>query len=232
MQRLESSPSSNDWEQAYVQLETYEQAMRKNWRRLKRCGLLEHLRPHMRVLDLCCGQGTILNRLALIGTQAVGLDCSWSLLRLAQQRGADHLVCADSSALPFRDDSFDFVIVQGGLHHLWVEQLEQTLTEVDRVLKAGGLFAFSEPANTWALRLYVRLVETPLSSLTSYTRNWRKTLDHERPTYFNWLQMQERALDLLGQRMELLRADRGLVTLFGLARSKKGSPNAIDHDRQ
>lgn len=212
-----------EWEDGYIHLDTFEQAVRKNWHRLKRCGLVTCLRPGMSVLDLCCGRGSTLSPLVSFGARVVGLDLSHSLLRLARQNGVEALVLADSSVLPFRSDSFDAVVVQGGLHHLWFDQFERTLSEIDRVLKPRGLFAFTEPANTLALRLYVALVDSPLASLISYTRNWRKTLEHERGTYFHWLRAQDRAIALIRSRMDALRMERGVVTMFGLARSRKSA---------
>ena len=219
--RQASAAPSQEWEEGYLQLDTPEQAARKNFRRLQQSGLLQHLRPEMRVLDLCCGRGPTLRALAPTSTQLVGLDLSCSLLRLALHEGFRRLVCADSSILPFDADSFDVVIVQGGLHHLTSDQFHRALSEIDRVLKPGGYFVFTEPANTWALRLYIALVDTPLCHLTSYTRTWRKIFDLERQTYFPWLKNQGRALVLISQRMELLRVTKGLVTLVGLARSRK-----------
>jgi len=210
-----------EWETGYVQLEPFEQSVRKNWQRLRRCGLPDRLIPGMRVLDLCCGWGSTLASLSAQQCDAIGLDLSPALLRAAQERGMQCLVCADSTVLPFQPDSFDVVIVQGGLHHLWADQFERALTEIDRVLAPGGYFAFTEPCNTWVLRLYVRLVDGPLANATTYTRNWRTTLEHERPTYFHWLKTQRRALAEIASRMELIRVDKGLVTMFGLARSRK-----------
>jgi ubiquinone/menaquinone biosynthesis C-methylase UbiE len=174
----------------------------------------------MRVLDLCCGHGATLVPLGARGVDAVGLDLSPALLRMAQSKGLRKLVCGDSTVLPFRSGAFHVVTIQGGFHHLWADQFERALAEIVRVLKPGGYLAFTEPANTWVLRLYVRLVDGPLANLTAYTRNWRLTLEQERPTYFHWLKTQDRALASLAGRMELVQLKKGLVTLFGLARRR------------
>jgi hypothetical protein len=94
------------------------------------------------------------------------------------------------------------------------------------VLKPGGFFAFTEPCNTWALRLYLRLVDGPLANLTAYTRNWRITLEHERDTYVHWMRFQREAVRRIGERMALLRFEHGPVTMFGLAQSRKAAPAA------
>lgn len=210
------------WENGYVQLESFKRSVQKNWHRLRRCGVEAELTPGRRVLDLCCGWGSTLVSLNAHRLDAIGLDLSPALLRRAQEHGLTRLVCADTTALPFRPNAFDIVTVQGGLHHLWFDQFERALVEIDRVLKPGGYFAFSEPCNTWMLRLYIALMHSPLSSyLTTYMRNWRTTFEHERDTYFHWLGAQRKAIDVIAARMELLRLHRGLVTMFGLARSCK-----------
>lgn len=212
-----------EWEEGYVGLESFEQSLRKNFHRLSRCGLLEHLQPGMTMLDICCGWGSTMRVLEDRSVDVIGLDLSVPLLRIAREKGCRQLVAADAGRLPFPDDRFDAVVIQGGLHHFWSDQLQGVLEEIDRVLRPGGWFAFSEPANTWLLRLYVRLVDTPLAKLTPYTRHWRRTLDYERGTYFHWLGSQGAALGRIGERFSLLRCEHGMVTLFGLARSKKSS---------
>jgi ubiquinone/menaquinone biosynthesis C-methylase UbiE len=49
------------------------------------------------------------------------------------------------SGLPFNDDSFDAAVLMDVIHHL--ETPAETLKEVVRVLKPGGLFIAFEPNN-------------------------------------------------------------------------------------
>jgi SAM-dependent methyltransferase len=98
-----------------------------------------------RVLEAMCGSGQVTRQLLARGAHVVGLDVSQSQVELFKakfpQCGA---VCASVTDLGFEDDSFDHVVVMGGLHHTH-PRLEETVAEIHRVLKPGGYLCFSEP---------------------------------------------------------------------------------------
>ncbi|MDP1898273.1 MAG: class I SAM-dependent methyltransferase, partial [Sulfurimicrobium sp.] len=50
-----------------------------------------------------------------------------------------------AEAIPAADESFDIVLMFKSLHHVPVEQMDQAMAEIDRVLKPGGLAYISEP---------------------------------------------------------------------------------------
>ncbi|MEX2016830.1 MAG: class I SAM-dependent methyltransferase, partial [Candidatus Hydrogenedentales bacterium] len=67
------------------------------------------LKTPPRHLDLACGTGTLLARLRVAGWSSIGADLSPAMLRTARKsRLIDRLVCADMTALPFRN-SFDYI---------------------------------------------------------------------------------------------------------------------------
>lgn len=87
------------------------------------------------VLDLGCGGGW---RLYTTIGPVVGLDLSVSSL----QRAASLYTAvarADLGALPFAEDSFDFVVSSDVIGHVRREQKDAVLGEIYRVLKRGGL---------------------------------------------------------------------------------------------
>src|SRR5262245_29581803 len=61
-----------------------------------------------RVLEIGCGTGLILGRLAGIAAEAWGVDLSPGMLRGARERGL-RVVQASATQLPFADGSFDVV---------------------------------------------------------------------------------------------------------------------------
>lgn len=99
------------------------------------------LQPGERVLDLGCGTGATVARLRSQGIDAVGIDFAPEMVRAATQQHdlAAHVTCAEATQIPFEDQRFDVVMVDGVLHHLAVQgKLIAALREVRRVLKPGG----------------------------------------------------------------------------------------------
>ncbi len=100
--------------------------------------------PRGRSLDLACGEGRHLRELRRAGVDAVGLDLSLPLLRLARRSETPPflLVRADMRRLPFRDASFSAVtsfFTSFGYFAAKAEDVE-VAREIRRVLGAGGRF--------------------------------------------------------------------------------------------
>lgn len=92
-----------------------------------------------RVLDLCCGQGNVIQALLRAGARVVGVDFSATMLGHARRRVPDgSFVEADAQALDFADAEFDAVTCNFGLVH--VSDQPRALAEIRRVLKPGGRF--------------------------------------------------------------------------------------------
>jgi SAM-dependent methyltransferase len=99
------------------------------------------------ILELCCGGGQSAVHLAQRGANVTGVDFSEKQLEFARRFAASKGVrirfeqgdVRDLSA--FRSDSFDIAFSAFALG--FVEDLEATFHEASRVLRRGGLFAFS-----------------------------------------------------------------------------------------
>lgn len=100
-----------------------------------------------RVLDLGCGTGATLERLAKRYRRAeiIGLDFAHGMLTHARRRGhwlnRPRVVCADAEQLPLADDSVDLIFSNATLQ--WVNDLDATFRDLLRVLRPGGLLMFS-----------------------------------------------------------------------------------------
>lgn len=111
--------------------------------------------PGDRVLDIGCGNGTLLVDIARRvdgGGEVTGLDPSRDMLDAARARGEglDNLRFVEGRAtdLPFEDESFDKAVSLQVFEY--VEDVETALSEVARVLRTGGRFVIADlHFDTW-----------------------------------------------------------------------------------
>lgn len=121
------------------------------------------------VLDVGCGSGRHMLASVLQGHETAGIDFSRNMLRIANRKlkstsfNIYHLVLADASQIPFRNDSFAYILHIATLHNLPSRPLRvRSLNEVGRVLKSGGRCLIS----VWK-RLQFRFLST---AITIYLR--------------------------------------------------------------
>jgi ubiquinone/menaquinone biosynthesis C-methylase UbiE len=100
------------------------------------------------VLEVGCGTGLVLSRLAKIARSAKGIDLSPGMLARAKARGLD-VTRAPATALPFADRSFDVTCSFKVLAH--VPEIERALSEMARVTRPGGIM-LAEFYNPFSLR--------------------------------------------------------------------------------
>jgi SAM-dependent methyltransferase len=103
-----------------------------------------------RVLDLGCGEGYCSRKLRRRGADVLGVDISDRMIGLAREaEGRDPLgiryEVGDAVHLGFDDGSFDLVVGVFLFNYLDVEQMNQSLKHIHRVLRRGGSFVFSVP---------------------------------------------------------------------------------------
>lgn len=97
------------------------------------------------VLDFGCGPGRFTLGLAeLIGGTAIGVDITQELIDLAPRSPSVSYRCIGNCDLPFPESTFDIVwscLVLGGIPD---GQVEKSVSEIQRVLRPGGLFFYAE----------------------------------------------------------------------------------------
>lgn len=104
------------------------------------------------LLEVGCGTGLILERLAPHCRSAKGVDLSPGMLEPAKARGLDVQV-GSATELPFDDDAFDVVCSFKVLAH--VPEIEQAMREMLRVTRPGG-YVLAEMYNPLSLRALVK----------------------------------------------------------------------------
>lgn len=120
--------------------------------------VLDRVRPTDIVLELGCGYGRVMERLATEAQNVVGIDTSIASLELAGEFLRDRPNCRllpmNAAALAFRDAVFDVTVcIQNGISAFKVDK-RQLLAESLRVTRPGGRVLFSSyAAQFWPHRL-------------------------------------------------------------------------------
>jgi len=140
--------------------DTYEQGRNRGYHRMIDQLELELVAPYARgarVLELGCGTGLILARVAEIAKRAVGIDLSEGMAQHARNRGLDVRI-GDLCELPFEDEQFDVTYGFKVLAH--VPDIDAALREAARVTRPGGHLLL-EFYNPWSLRYLAKRVAGP-----------------------------------------------------------------------
>ena len=89
------------------------------------------------MLDVGCGEGQVARRAVAVGAAAVGVDPTRNQIVVAHERGGGPRYGeAIAEALPFRDGSFDAVVMCLVIEH--IDPIEPAIEEMARVLEPGG----------------------------------------------------------------------------------------------
>ncbi len=107
-----------------------------------------HIVPasEINILDIGCGTGRLTGGVKSLfeGARVYASDIALPMLLKAGENISEQLVTlvqSDCEALSFEDSSFD--IVTSSLTYQWAADIPSAFKEANRVLKTGGLFAFS-----------------------------------------------------------------------------------------
>jgi ubiquinone/menaquinone biosynthesis C-methylase UbiE len=127
--------------------------------------LVQELRPNigsLRILDVGCATGRLLERLAEAGAADLfGVDLAPRILEVARERlsgtGASvELQAADAEdSLPWDRDFFDAVTLTGVLHHFF--RPGDALAEIRRVIRPGGRLLLIDPCFSPPVRQILNL---------------------------------------------------------------------------
>ncbi|MCK5546989.1 MAG: class I SAM-dependent methyltransferase [Rhodospirillaceae bacterium] len=101
-----------------------------------------------RVVDIGCGEGSLVRLMTRHGAKAFGVDNNPAQLEKAgAAKPISHEIFHQGNAenLPFDDGCMDVAVFFNSLHHVPAQGMETALSEAHRILKTGGILYVSEP---------------------------------------------------------------------------------------
>ena len=105
-----------------------------------------------RILDVGGGTGRVSQFLSSYADQVILADQSYQMTQESQKKDGLLPVCTESEILPFPSNFFERIIMVDALHH--VNHQQNTLNELWRILKPGGMLIIEEPdINTFYVKL-------------------------------------------------------------------------------
>ena len=119
--------------------------------------LVERYGRGARVLEVGCGTGLILRRVAGFADYAEGMDLSAGMLARARERGLE-VTQGSATALPYADASFDVAYSFKVLAH--IADIRTAMSEMGRVVRPGG-WVLAEFYNPRSLRYLVKVLKPP-----------------------------------------------------------------------
>lgn len=174
------------WYQIYHDPVLIQQRKDTHLKKLKRLKILEAERGAS-ILDICSGSGEALDILrehqfnSLFGTD---IDRRPPL----SNPPTHHYVCSNACYLPFRSQSFDWVLCLHSLHHLKsIEAIQLFLGEAIRLLKPHGRLALVDHYDSWQLRLALWFLFKPWFTLTKRLKLFRLQHEQEKEYFYRYL---------------------------------------------
>jgi len=105
------------------------------------------------VLEVGCGGGANLFHLGKKGRVLFGLDFSMNRLLFAKSRVDAILICGDALRLPFREASFEAILVRDVVHHLPMDEQGEFISQLAQIMEKDGALVVIEgnPGNPMVL---------------------------------------------------------------------------------
>lgn len=135
---------------------------------------LIHSSANQNILEVGCGTGHWLNLIAENPASLFGADLSIGMLNVAKLSNQNlNLINADSSTLPLKKSSFDYIIVVNAVHLF--SDYKKFISDSYSLLKPGGVFCVvglepRESKNNWFIYKYFRnTFETDLKRYPSFS---------------------------------------------------------------
>ena len=118
--------------------------------------------PKSQGIDLGCGTGWYLKEIAKRGYKMTGLDYSSELVETARKNNPGNsaaILVGNILNLNLDKESFDFAYCINSLHHLENDsQLSTALSQINRILKPGGVLIIHELNTFFLFRIFLNYI--------------------------------------------------------------------------
>lgn len=185
----------------------------------------------LQLLDVGCGGGLLSEDFARLGYQVTGIDPSEPSVATARKHAQQEGLSIDyrvgvGEYIPFPDNSFDIITCCDVIEH--VDSVSQTLQEIARVLRPGGIMLYDTLNRTWLSWLvYIKIAQdwkmTRLA--TADFHEWKRFVKpSELLAFMQSVHLQNRGLTGLKPRISpaiigpFLRYKRGALSLKDLGK--------------
>ncbi len=138
-------------------------------RRIKK---IYKLKNNAKILDVGCAKGFLVKDLVDIGLDAYGLDISEYAIKNSHKDVAGRIHLGNANKLPFKDNTFDFVISLNTLHNLEKNDCKVALKEITRVSKGRSFIQVDAYRNKEEKKIFLDWVLT--AKYHDYPHNWLK----------------------------------------------------------
>lgn len=89
-----------------------------------------------KILDVGCGEGVLVEKFRKEGYNIIGIDINYA---------SECVVKGDVTKLPFKNETFGYILCLDVIEHLNFEEQKKALYEIKRTLKVGGELILSVP---------------------------------------------------------------------------------------
>ncbi len=112
----------------------------------------------LRILDAGCGTGGVLQRYAAY--KAYGFDMAEQAIQFCKSRHLNNIIIASVCDIPFKDNSFNFIVSLDVLYHKSVKSDIDALREFYRVLGRDGRLIMNLPAYNFLQSTHDKAIHT------------------------------------------------------------------------
>lgn len=113
------------------------------------------------VLDIGCGRGTMVRKVAGLCREVIGMDPSVAAVGITKRNNKSicnsHVIMASAVSVPLRSDVVDKIYMLEVIEHLDRADTVRSLSEIQRILRLHGTACLSTPHLEFPLTLLLKL---------------------------------------------------------------------------